>query len=117
MFSIIIEIKLTNNLVPRSLIDEGEIWSNPIFTRDCLWQAVKERMLEVNPQFSMCWCISEGQGVVKACSQLYACISSLLIKPELHLAELGSYRGESTFSGWWIKFLLMFFEEHVLSYL
>ena len=54
MFSIIIEIKPTNNLVPRSLIDEGEIWSNPIFTRDCLWQAVKERMLEVNPQFSMC---------------------------------------------------------------
>ena len=31
MFSIIIEIKPTNNLVPRSLIDEGEIWSNPIF--------------------------------------------------------------------------------------
>ena len=30
------------------------------------------------------WLICQGQGVVKACSQFYACISSLLIKPELH---------------------------------
>ena len=28
--------------------------------------------------------ICQGQGVVKACSRFYACISSLLIKPELH---------------------------------
>ena len=33
---------------------------------------------------------------VKACSRFYACISSLLIKPELH-SENGSYRLESTF--------------------
>ena len=31
---------------------------------------------------------------VKACSRFYACISSLLIKPELH-SEIGSYRRES----------------------
>ena len=29
------------------------------------------------------WLICQGQGVVKACSWFYACISSLLIKPEL----------------------------------
>ena len=37
--------------------------------------------------------------VVKACSRFYACISSLLIKPELH-SEIGSYRRESTFFGY-----------------
>ena len=36
------------------------------------------------------------QRVIKACSQFYACISSLLIKPELH-SEIGSYRRESSF--------------------
>ena len=36
--------------------------------------------------------------VVKACSRFYACISSLLIKPELH-SENRSYRCESTFFG------------------
>ena len=50
-------------------------------------------------------------GHVKACSWFYACISSLLIKPELH-SEIGSYRRESTFFGYWIKFLLILFEEH-----
>ena len=30
------------------------------------------------------WLICQGQVVVKACSRFYACISSLLIKPELH---------------------------------
>ena len=35
-------------------------------------------------------------GYVKACSRFYACISSLLIKPELH-GEIRSYRRESTF--------------------
>ena len=49
--------------------------------------------------------------VVKACSRFYACISSLLIKPELH-SEVVSYRREPTFFGHWIKFLLMLFEEH-----
>ena len=34
---------------------------------------------------------------VKACSLFYPCISSLLIKPEVH-SEIGSYRRESTFS-------------------
>ena len=32
----------------------------------------------------------------RACSLLYACISSLLINAELH-SEIGSYRGESMF--------------------
>ena len=49
--------------------------------------------------------------VVKACSRFYACISSLLIKPELH-SENRSYRCESMFFGYWIKFLLILFEEH-----
>ena len=35
---------------------------------------------------------------VKACPRFYVCISSLLIKPELH-NEIGSYRREST-SSW-----------------
>ena len=39
--------------------------------------------------------------VVKACSRFYACISSLLFKPELE-SEIG----------YWIKFLLILFEEH-----
>ena len=50
----------------------------------------------------------------KACSRFYACISSLLIKPELH-GEIGSYRRESTFfseSLNWIKFQLVLFEEN-----
>ena len=37
--------------------------------------------------------------VIKACSPFYACISSLLIKPELH-SENRSYRCESTFFGY-----------------
>ena len=36
---------------------------------------------------------------VKACSRFYACISSLLIKLELH-SEIGSYRRETTFFFW-----------------
>ena len=50
-------------------------------------------------------------GVVKACSWFYTCISSLLIKSELH-SEIGSYQRESTFFGYWIKFLLILFEKH-----
>ena len=61
------------------------------------------------------WLICQGQEnlkrFVKACSWFYACISSLLIEPELH-SEIGSYRGESTFFGYWIKFLLILFEGH-----
>ena len=49
--------------------------------------------------------------VVKACSWFYARISSLLINPELQ-SEIGSYRSESTFFGYWIKFLLILFEKH-----
>ena len=49
--------------------------------------------------------------VVKASSRFYACISSLLIKPELP-SENWSYRCESTLFGYWIKFLLILFEKH-----
>ena len=49
--------------------------------------------------------------VIKACSRFYACISSLLIKTELQ-SQNRSYRCESTFFGYWIKFLLILFEEH-----
>ena len=35
---------------------------------------------------------------IKACFRFYACISSLLIKPELH-SEIGSYRRKSKFFG------------------
>ena len=48
---------------------------------------------------------------VQACSWFYACISSLLIKPEFH-GEIGSYRRESTFFGYWIKILLILFEKY-----
>ena len=38
------------------------------------------------------WLICQGEGkIVKACSRFDACISSLLIKPELH-SKIGSYR-------------------------
>ena len=61
------------------------------------------------------WLICQGQEklkrFVKACSWFYACISSLLIEPELH-SEIESYRHESTFFGYWIKFLLILFEKH-----
>ena len=61
------------------------------------------------------WLICQGheklKRFVKACSWFYACISSLLIEPELH-SEIGSYRRESTFFGYWIKFLLRLFEKH-----
>ena len=61
------------------------------------------------------WLICQGQEKLKrfvtACSWFYACISSLLIEPELH-SEIGSYRRESTFFGYWIKFLLRLFEKH-----
>ena len=60
------------------------------------------------------WLICQGQEklkrFVKACSWFYACIS-LLIEPELH-SEIRSYRRESTFFGYWIKFLLTLFEKH-----
>ena len=37
------------------------------------------------------WLICQGdERVVKACSQFYACMSSLLIKPELR-SEVGGY--------------------------
>ena len=49
--------------------------------------------------------------VVKACSRFYACISSSLIKPQLR-SEIRSCRCESTFFGYWIKFLSILFEEH-----
>ena len=49
--------------------------------------------------------------VVKACSQVFAPISSLLIKAELQ-SQIRSYRCESTFIGYWIKFRLILFEEH-----
>ena len=49
--------------------------------------------------------------VVKVWSQFYACISSLHIKMELH-SKNRSYRCESMCFGFWIKFLLILFEEH-----
>ena len=61
------------------------------------------------------WLICQGQEklkrFVKACPWFYASISSLLIEPELH-SEIGSYRRESMFFGYWIKFLLRLFEKH-----
>ena len=49
--------------------------------------------------------------VVKACSWFYACISSLLIKPELH-SENWSYQRESTFFVIESYFCLLLFKEH-----
>ena len=54
--------------------------------------------------------------VVKVCSRFYACTSSLLLKPELH-SENRSYRCESTCFGYWIKFLLILFEEHLFTFI
>ena len=43
------------------------------------------------------WLICQGwEKIVGGCKAFYACISSLLIKLELH-GEIGSYRRESTF--------------------
>ena len=60
------------------------------------------------------WLICQGQEKIEeGCKGMFLilCISSLLIKPELH-SEIGSYRCESTFFGYWIKFLLILFEKH-----
>ena len=46
--------------------------------------------------------------ILKACSQFYTCISSLLIKP----VKLGAIDVNHCFFGRWIKFLLILFEEH-----
>ena len=51
-----IQVRADANLVPRPLVDEaeGKIRSNPICTRDSLsgmCQSMKERKLEINPQF------------------------------------------------------------------
>ena len=54
---------------------------------------------------------NELKRAVKACSWFYAYISSLLIKPEFH-SENQNYRCESTCFGYWIKFLLILFEEY-----
>ena len=54
--------------------------------------------------------------VVEVCSRFYACTSSLLIQPELH-SENRSYRCESTCFGYWIKFLLILFEEHLFTFI
>ena len=47
----------TGNLVHRQLVDEaeleGDMWSNPIFTRDQptkMWQVMQDLMLEINSQ-------------------------------------------------------------------
>ena len=57
------------------------------------------------------WLICPGQGVEKTCSRFYACISSLLIKPELHskTRELSTW-----INSFWLvnQFLLILFEEH-----
>ena len=54
---------------------------------------------------------------VKACSRLFACISSLLITPELD-CEHGSEAIDANqrFFGYWIKFLLILFEEHTFIF-
>ena len=54
--------------------------------------------------------------VVKVWSQFYACISSLHIKMELD-SKNRSYQCESTCFGYWIKFLLILFEEHLFIFI
>ena len=54
--------------------------------------------------------------IVKACSRFYAYISSLLVKPELH-SENRNYRCESTCFGYWIKSLLILFEERLFIFI
>ena len=54
--------------------------------------------------------------VVKVWSQFYACISSLHIKMKLD-SKNRSYRCESTCFGYWIKFLLILFEEHLFTFI
>ena len=50
--------------------------------------------------------------VVKACSRFYACISSLLIKQEFIPRKPEPVDVNQRFFGYWIKFLLILFEEH-----
>ena len=54
---------------------------------------------------------------VKACSRFYACISSLLIKPELHSGTRKLSTWINVFFGYWIKFLLILFEEHLFIFI
>ena len=68
------------------------------------------------------WLICQGQGVVKACSQFYACISSLLISQN-YIASYAEVRWGSAWEAknylvkhvfWLVKqiMMLIFFEEH-----
>ena len=59
--------------------------------------------------------VKEGKKVkrfVKACSRFYACISSLLIKPELHSENSEAIDMNQRFLVIESKFLLVLFEEH-----
>ena len=60
--------------------------------------------------------VKDRKRVENASCRFYACISSLLIKPELR-SEIQSYRCESTFFGYWIKFLFILFEEHTFIFI
>ena len=85
--------------------------SRPFFTHAVSYQNRNTQMILLGKKAD--WLICHGQEkveeVVRACSWFYARISSLL--PELH-SEIGNYRRESTFFGYWIKFLLILFEKY-----
>ena len=74
----------------------GHSW--PFDTHAVCYQKITTRRILLGKKAD--WLICQGQEklkrFVKACSWFYACISSLLIEPELH-SEIGSYRRESTF--------------------
>ena len=64
-------------------------------TRTVYYSNITTQMILLEKQAD--WLICQGdERVVKACSQYYACMSSLLIKPELH-SEVGGYWPESIF--------------------
>ena len=63
------------------------------------------------------WLICQGRElkrIVKACSRFYACISSLLIKPELH-SEIGAVDVNQRFWGIESNFCL-YYLKNILSY-
>ena len=89
----------------------GHSW--PFDTHAVSYQKMTTRRILLGKKAD--WLIYQGQEkwkrFVKACSWFYLCISSLLIEPELH-SEIGRYRRETTFFGYWIKFLSRLFEKH-----
>ena len=86
----------------RSFLSEYNYTKKVLLEKELIGSPVKDR--------------NKLERAVKACSQFYAYISSLLIKPELH-SENRSYRCESTCFGYIESNFCWYYLKNILSYL